>query len=1165
MTSTMTEWNRTIFRPKRTTRSDNGCLVLCWIACLLATSPGDLSAQGVCDRTPQVRDKLVEVAGVSDCSEVAVAHLAGVTTLNVRESRIESIQSHDFRGLVNLEQLVLTSNSLRELPEDAFAGLDSLVDLQLDWNELRSLPEGVFSGLRNLQQLNLRVNRLRELPEEILKGLNSLIDLQLNWNPLKALPQSVFEETGNLQRLMLDTTLLRQLPEGIFDGLNNLQELNLDRNGNLTVFPPGIFDDALATLGSNPDNEGLEVRSYLKARLTFAPDTQRAAPGQTVKATVTLHRVLPVAVRVPYTVGGSATADNPIGLSPTPEEGVLFLAGETRKDITFTLPETADLLGKTVVLTLGQAAEIGLRRADGTGSDAPFLKSESLVTPIPEAATQVVSIFNGFPDSDLGGICDRTPQVRDTLVTLSGETACSSVTREQLSRVTTLNLREAGISTLQPDDFSGLNSLTDLSLWENHLTILPAEIFAGLGKLERLEIPGNALHTLPEGIFDGLKNLKWLDLRGNYLTTLREDAFDGLTNLETLWINTNSFETLPDRVFQGLTNLKEISLNFSFLSTLPVDVFQGLTNLETLELTDNTLTTLPEGIFQGLTSLDDLFISGNLLRELPEGVFRGLTKIDSLWMGGNFLRELPAGIFSGLTNLRSLIISENSLISIPEGIFDGLSNVQDLWLGHNLLRTLPEGIFQDVNKLESLLLHENSLTSLPGGIFSGLRSLGTLWLVGNRLTVLPAGVFDDSLATLSSLLIDRGFTASLGFASTAQTVSPGSDVKVPLVLSRTLPVAVRVPYSVGVNAPSASLRGLSPAPESGVMFRAGETHQEISFRLVNDADSRSESTVTLSLDALSKIGLRRSDGKGEDAPYLETDTLVLRPPDGVNHTVTVPGSDSQQQTPYCLSLWGGAPCSTVSILPGVFAGPMGENPAETEVVITNMDPQPVDCEIGLLFHAGIPSAPAVTFNGRFHEKNLIQVTVPKGGAEILTLGAPDAEELAVGALYVFARSPCGADSLQVQARYLIDDGIEEGFEELFSMPGQSAKDWLRPGECRRLTGIFGNGRNVVLASANSQPEHVAPPGTALRFHAFDLKGKFVGRQTSLDIEWNPQIKTSWEFDRPTIIQMCLDAPSDSQFKLAIAPIGSKSGAANIQYATESFRNEPEPEDTGPDP
>ena len=122
-------------------------LHLAWVASLYLTAPGNVAGQGVCDRTPQVRDVLVEVTGVSECGEVTTAHLAGVTTLWLGEEGINALQVHDFNGLINLEKLGLTGNILTRLPERVFSGLSSLQELDLDRNLLTTLPEGSFSGL----------------------------------------------------------------------------------------------------------------------------------------------------------------------------------------------------------------------------------------------------------------------------------------------------------------------------------------------------------------------------------------------------------------------------------------------------------------------------------------------------------------------------------------------------------------------------------------------------------------------------------------------------------------------------------------------------------------------------------------------------------------------------------------------------------------------------------------------------------------------------------------------------------------------------------------------------------------------------------------------------------------------------------------------------------
>ena len=134
------------------------------IGCLLA-SPDAAAVQGVCDRTPKVRDKLVEAAGVSSCEDVTTGHLAAVTLLDLSDSGISALQAHDLRGLVRLERLPLDGNSLTILPPSVFHGLIRLEQLALNSNQLRELPPGLFRGLSSLERLWLYGNRIETLPD----------------------------------------------------------------------------------------------------------------------------------------------------------------------------------------------------------------------------------------------------------------------------------------------------------------------------------------------------------------------------------------------------------------------------------------------------------------------------------------------------------------------------------------------------------------------------------------------------------------------------------------------------------------------------------------------------------------------------------------------------------------------------------------------------------------------------------------------------------------------------------------------------------------------------------------------------------------------------------------------------------------------------------------
>ena len=958
----------------------------------------------VCNRTPQVRDKLTEAAGVSSCGQVTLGHLAGVTMLDLSGTGITWLERDDFSGLSSLQDLLLNSNRLRELPDE------------------------VFNGLRRLETLWLQDNLLGELPE-------------------------------------------------------------------------GIFDDPVDTL------EDLRVDPRLKARLLFHLMEQNTVEGSFVRVRVWLSRALPVAVRVPYTVSGTASVNEYRALSPTPEYGLLFAAGERSNEITLTLSEDADALGKTIVLTLGMLSRIGLSRSDGEGNDAPGLGAASLLDRPADSASHTVTVSDANEPAE---VCGRTPQVKEELVRLTGMLTCGDVTLADLSRLETLDLRNSDINSLEAHDFKGLSSLEGLLLSDNHLTELPEQVFRGLHNLIFLTLQGNSLNTLPEGVFRDLNSLKLLYLYGNSLNTLPDQVFSGLYALERLWLFENSLRELPEATFQGMNYLEELLLQINSLNELPPRSFQGLSNLKSLSLSNNNLTTLPKGIFNGLKKLQSLGLYGNYLRAIPEGVFSGLSNLESLRLGNNNLESLPEGVFSGLSNLRELNLWGYSLSALPEGVLD--------------------------DALETL-----------GGNFKRGFSLA--------LTPFRAG----TLTFRGQLTVSAHLKAELAFDSTAQRVLEGTVVRVPVTLSRELPVAVRVPYSVGFGGASGGYTNLSPAPDRGLLFPAGETQREISLTLSQDAGAQGERRLVLTLGKPTEIRLRRSDGEPPDAPYLTSESLVLLSDDQTVHTVTVSDIDPAEQDPFCLSLWEGSPCSKVAILPHLFMGPLGEHRASTEVAVTHRDPEPAECEAAFLFHHGTSPAPAVSFSGRFPDGNLFRTTLPRGGVELLTLTAPDARELTSGALYVFARSPCHAGSLQVQARHLLESPSDGETEELFSVAGQSEKDWLGDGDCRRLTVLLGNGRDLGLASVTARPGQTAPPGTRLRFAEFDLKGNFVGGLGSLEISGQHQATLPWTLGRPAIIQMCLDVPGASDFQLAIAAMGTTAGGAKVQFSTVSI-----PDDTGPD-
>ena len=108
------------------------------------------AALGVSDRTPEVRDAIVEaVPGVTNASDVTNTHLGAITALDLRNNGITALKPGDFSGLTGLTSLNIHGNMLSTLPYGIFNGLTSLTSLRLGGNVVNPMPMIV-----SLEQVN---------------------------------------------------------------------------------------------------------------------------------------------------------------------------------------------------------------------------------------------------------------------------------------------------------------------------------------------------------------------------------------------------------------------------------------------------------------------------------------------------------------------------------------------------------------------------------------------------------------------------------------------------------------------------------------------------------------------------------------------------------------------------------------------------------------------------------------------------------------------------------------------------------------------------------------------------------------------------------------------------------------------------------------------------
>ena len=141
----------------------------------------------VSERTPEVRDEIVEEVGVNSAAEVTEAHLAAITS--IRFVLRNSVKVGDFDGLTGLTEFGL-GTLLTSVPAGLFNDLNNVTSLEWDARNLSTLPTGVFDGLTNLTILIMEARSLSSLPTGLFNNLTNLTTLGI-YGAIDPLPLTV--------------------------------------------------------------------------------------------------------------------------------------------------------------------------------------------------------------------------------------------------------------------------------------------------------------------------------------------------------------------------------------------------------------------------------------------------------------------------------------------------------------------------------------------------------------------------------------------------------------------------------------------------------------------------------------------------------------------------------------------------------------------------------------------------------------------------------------------------------------------------------------------------------------------------------------------------------------------------------------------------------------
>ncbi|XP_067838711.1 toll-like receptor 3 [Heptranchias perlo] len=333
-----------------------------------------------------------------------------------------------------------------------------------------------------------------------------------------------------------------------------------------------------------------------------------------------------------------------------------------------------------------------------------------------------------------------------------------------------LSLRNTCLK-IQHTTFAGLNktNLTSLDLSNNRLTTLQDNSFQWFQSLEYLYLENNSIRHVTPKMFAGLENLKYLNLKKgltaqhipNKVESIIDDySFQELKKLEYLNLEDNIIAGIKAHTFSGLRSLKYLSMHNCLidLKTISNETFISLAEspLINLNLTKTKISKLQHGAFSWFKNLKKLDIGLNSIAQTLTGEeFLGLNEIEEIYLSYNLNLMLTSSSFVHVPSMKILMLSKSKIVTLnfQPSPFDPLQNLTVLDLSNNNLANLDKDIFSELRHLQVLKLQHNNLARLwknvnPGGpvlYLSGLEELQILDLQSNGLDELPEKAFQGLL------------------------------------------------------------------------------------------------------------------------------------------------------------------------------------------------------------------------------------------------------------------------------------------------------------------------------------------------------------------------------------------------------------------------------------
>ena len=521
-----------------------------------------LPSEGICGRTKEVRDAIVAlIDDAADCSAVTEAQLAGLQgdddDLNV--TGLTEIDDGDFAGLSNLTGLAIRGNAIETLPVGLFDDLDSLTTLSIATG-LKRLPRSVFRSLDTVTLLTIDAAQMGagSLPDGVLEPLSRLTGISLlNAADLEPFKPSAQAGSGGTLSAGRRVTLGGPHTSGGPWGSNVTYvwtQSDGDDNAATTV---ALSSTDTATSGF--ETPVLSTDATVRLTLTVVGRGTQSIPELQASDTAQF------AIRALANQGLEIVSEPGSGFGDYRRDEIIEVAAVFGDRVLVDTTQGTPQIGITVGTQTRQATYVrgsGTNQlvfaytvvADDADTNGISIDADSLTleggtitsvwgaqallshTALSTQATQH-RVDGSRTDAPMGGICARTPEIRDKLRALvrtaqsDDSLLCGEITDAHLNALNgTLNLQGNSatgvgtgvrISRLRAGDFNALSGITSVMLSRNLISEIPSGVFDPLTSMTSLDLALNKGATATSGLTQlpsGLSTAARIQTRGRSKT-----------------------------------------------------------------------------------------------------------------------------------------------------------------------------------------------------------------------------------------------------------------------------------------------------------------------------------------------------------------------------------------------------------------------------------------------------------------------------------------------------------------------------------------------------------------------------------------------------------------------------------------------------------------------